>query len=72
LPISGKPEIGGNIQTAAAFYTIRVIGASLLSCAGSQPTLGRLRKLACPRIHDEVRHTPTVLMDCRVKPGNDN
>jgi hypothetical protein len=24
-----------------------------------------------PRIHDEVRRMPMVVMDCRVKPGND-
>jgi hypothetical protein len=39
-----------------------------LSLPGSQPTLGRLRKLACPAIHDEVQRTPKVHMDHRVTP----
>jgi hypothetical protein len=42
-----------------------------LSCPGSQPTLGRLRKLACPDIHDDRPRLLTVRMDCWVKPGND-
>ena len=42
----------------------------LSSCPGSQPTLGRLRKLACPGIHADCRHALNFIMDCRVKPGN--
>jgi len=42
-----------------------------LSLPGSQPTLGRLRKLACPEIHADHLRALNFIMDARVKPGHD-
>jgi hypothetical protein len=42
-----------------------------LSLPGSQPTLGRLRKLACPAIHEDCQRALNFIMDARVKPAHD-
>jgi hypothetical protein len=49
----------------------RLNQAHQLSLPGSQPTLGRLRKLACPAIHEDCQRALNFIMDARVKPAHD-